>query len=1189
METHNTFSPLSLPLSGTQLIEASAGTGKTHTITDLYLRLILEKGLPVDQILVVTYTEAATEELRDRVRKKLRKAKDALSAGGGSDDPVISELMQKKALRGSAHVVLQNALANFDEAAIYTIHGFCNRMLNDLAYETGSLFDTELITCQGHLIRETVDDFWREHFYQAHGCFISYALEQGYTPDVFLHLANSYIHNPSLAIIPVSETPRTKEAETSYIECFKEVAEAWEKAGSRVREILTAHTGLNRKKYRVAAVETLLGALEHHLASSCPCLLPADTFEKFTTGAIAAGTKKNMDPPEHPFFHLFDVFHARAENLCILYDRYLCCLKVSFFDYARRALEQKKAEMNIQYYDDLLLKVHKALAAHNGELLARSIRNKFKAALIDEFQDTDPLQYDIFTRIFRHRDTTLFLIGDPKQAIYSFRSADLFAYMTAAASIKNPYSLDTNWRSAPGLIRAVNTLFARNPRPFIHDHIAFQPVKPPPGTGKHRGLCGTGDPPLHIWFVRDADKSTKNDISLRIAHAVGNETARLLQARACIGSDPLGPGDIAVLVRTHAQARCIQRRLLERNVPCILHSTGNLFECHEAVELQRVLAAIAEPNREHLVRAALATDIIGLSGDGLHALLVDTAAWETLHGMFCSWHDLWNSSGFYRMFRKLIVSAKVKERLIGFPDGERRLTNLLQLAEALHHREKEFPTGMAATMKWLSEQLHADTPPLDEHQLRLESDEDAVKIVTIHKSKGLEYPVVFCPFAWEGLRSRADVVFHTRDARAQLTLDLGSPEQDNHRQQASEESMAENIRLLYVSLTRAEYRAYVVWGKCPGAETSAMAYLLHCHEEKNGASVLSRAAERFAGLTDDAVVRDLKRYEDSSGGTIRVAEMPEKDPLSCRLRARVDTRSAFTHRTFSGTADQQWRITSFSSLVTDRLHEPEFHESDEFVQSRATPAPDQAQQPEMFTFPAGARSGSLLHSILEHCDFASPDVAARQELVAEKLGAHGFDTAWCSVVCAMISNVISVALDPEEPDLSLANISKKESIAELGFYFPLKQLSGRVLKNIFSGCGDAVAAGLPERIGSLTFSPVQGYMKGFIDLVFSYENRFYLVDWKSNLLGLRREDYKQENLEAAMQDNLYKLQYYIYTLALHQYLKMRIPDYRYETHFGRVYYIFLRGIDPGNGPGYGIYRDRPPAQIIEQMSAQLIG
>jgi len=1199
------FDLLESPLEGVNLIEASAGTGKTYTLAGLFLRLALEKGLSVQQILVVTFTEAATAELRDRIRRKLREAMKAFKQGG-SKDGFLQALVSRQNNSSGAVGLLKEAIRDFDKAAIFTIHGFCRRMLQENAFESGSLFDTELVTDQEELKRDIVEDFWRRHLYEASPIFVNYAMANHFSPDDLLKLLGHWVALPYLKVIPRVEDTDTLGVEQTYRKAFEEVSGMWPSAGEEVTELLFHHESLNRNKYKKSSIPVWAGLMDGWVGTG-PTPVFFKGFEKFTAGELENSVKKNGVPPVHPFFDACERLKEAQVPLEKAFKSRLLALEGRLFAYARIELERRKRGKNIQSFDDLLTGLKDALEGRDGERLARLLGLKFKAALIDEFQDTDPVQYAIFKKAFGTAKNGLFLIGDPKQAIYGFRGADIFTYMRAASDAASRYTLRENWRSEPALIRAVNTLFENSDRPFVFDGIRFDPVSPAENPERvSLTLDGRQDAPFQIWFL-DASKVTEDGKAIlkttareMIPAAVAGEISKLIrmgrEKKALIDDRPLTAGDIAVLVRKNKEALLIQKALSNLHIPSVLYAGDNLFDAHEALELERVMAAAAEPDNKNHLRAALATDMLGVNGEALQAMGGDAASLEAWVVRFREYHDLWKNRGFIRMFRSLLSKEKVLRRLMSCEAGERRNTNLLHLGEVIHQASVEKKANMAGLLKWLSEQRDGDRPGRVEHPLRLESDENAVKMVTTHKSKGLEYPVVFCPFLWDGSTVRKSdkaFVFHDRLEAMRLTLDLGSEDMDRNRVSAEEEILAENLRLLYVALTRARYRCYLVWGRIKETETSAPAYLFYPSKSFSGEDVVGAAREYFKKLKDRFLVERLDELAEKAGGAIRFLEMPDgKGKAYAPTEAEMP---ALDNRKFFGKIDRSRGVSSFSSLTSGRLHEEETADRDttgwgaadiplnvQDIDGHRTPF-------DIFSFPGGTRAGLFFHDIFEHLDFTESTVSRVKMLVLEKLQAYGFEDHWQETVYGMVKRVLMVPLDPRSPDFRLSGIGTRDRLNELEFTFPLKTLSPGRLRDLFAEAGGGeLPENLPETIGRLTFAPIRGFMKGFMDLTFRYEGRYYLVDWKSNVLGKKVEDYGPEGLAMGMEEGLYTLQYLIYTLALDQYLKLRLPGYDYDKHFGGVFYIFIRGVDPAKGPEYGVYRARPSAGMIYTLRDRLI-
>jgi exodeoxyribonuclease V beta subunit len=553
------------------------------------------------------------------------------------------------------------------------------------------------------------------------------------------------------------------------------------------------------------------------------------------------------------------------------------------------------------------------------------------------------------------------------------------------------------------------------------------------------------------------------------------------------------------------------------------------------------------------------------------------------------------------MFGFLMDQERIKERLLGFEDGERRLTNVLHLAELLHQAGAEGRLGMAALVRWLALQREPSTPGRDEHLLRLESDAHAVQIATIHKSKGLEYRVVFCPYAWSGSTvGGGEVFFHDPSAGFRLTIDLNAPDQGASRAAAENELLSENLRLLYVALTRARERCYLVWGNIRAAETSAMAYLFHGADlpapaaAADGASVPRLLLESIRSKTEEDLAADLQRLVQRSRGSIETRPLPEAAEVPAQQIASRAPDQLFSRR-FCGSIDRSWRTASYSRLVAAADFDADLPDRDSPLLS-ASPAgpPEEGPSPEAsrrdrFSFPTGSRAGNFFHSVLEAVDFRNPPHPDNKAVIEQKLAEFGYEEAWRETVLRIVAEIAAAALFPGAPGLTLSRLNPGERIHEMEFYHPLRLITPETLRDAFEPCGlrDALA-GFPERLGRLVFSPTRGFMKGYIDMVAGHAGRFFLVDWKSNHLGDRPEDYHAGRLLPPMQDGYYILQYHLYCLALHLYLGRRLPDYDYRRHFGGVAYVFIRGVDGSRGPDYGIYRDRPEPDIIHALGKALL-
>ncbi|MEJ2729548.1 MAG: exodeoxyribonuclease V subunit beta [Deltaproteobacteria bacterium] len=1192
------------PLEGINLIEASAGTGKTYAIEGLFLRLILEKQMRVDQILV---------ELRDRIRGKLRLAEKTFATGTGEDN-LLFDLMQRQKDHAAAVGLIHDALVEFDKAPIFTIHGFCARILYEHAFETANLFDSELISDQTELVRDIAEDFWRRHFYDAPQEFISYFANKIKDPAYFRKLLNKS-GATEFKIIPQVEKPSLKSL-FAFRNAYQRLKKHWPAARDAVIEALhdPALSGTYYGSLKPAAndpamtkrdlkILSMTEAMDKYTAANSSGFPLFENFDNFTTQKLKKATRKKESPPSHDFFATCDEVCLRADALQAELEDYFIYLKVQLFDDAPAALKKRKSEKNIQFFDDLLILVKKALVDKKGNPLAAAVRQKYKAALVDEFQDTDSVQYEIFSRLFSAGDSLLFMIGDPKQAIYSFRGADIFSYLKAAQNAQAKFTLTKNWRSKPHLITAVNTLFSNLKTPFLFEGIPFENACP--------GIQDSNGPaekvtPLTIWYLdsrvhSDANKPiNKTEAVWLIAAAVAEEICRIVTVKAAGWQ----PGDIAVLVRTNRQAQQIKARLSAKGLPSVLYSTGNIFDSHEAMQIEKILLGISEPDNPGYLKAALAMNMMGVCGKDLLSGNTDGRQWEDRLASFREYYRVWQQSGFTRMFQMVLSREKIRQRLLAFPDGERQLTNVLHLAEIIHQESTRLNLGISGVLKWLAEQRDPQSPRIEEHQLRLESDEDAVKIVTIHKSKGLEYPVVFCPYGWEGsLINDPEIVFHQQgkgDDSGRLTLDLGSDARALNLIQAQNELLAENIRLLYVALTRAKAKCYLTWGNINSAESSALAYLLHTagglQIDDRIEDIVGELRRQVRRKSDADRIAELDRLVKNSQGSIEVTTLPESS--TCNFFEQSDAAEPMIAREFSGTIDHTWRVSSYSSLVSRRIIDIDQPDRDalgslfrhlEGTTEDRIDSRKSGRHADIFSFPRGARAGNFFHEILEHLDYTDCSPLALNEPVQHKLQAYGFDSTWQDIVCEAIAHVLSVSLRPDQPQLALSSIAFKQRVNEMEFYFPLNTISPQKLRSVFKKYSRFDSGEeLPDRLGKLAFHPVAGFMKGYMDLVFLYRDRFYLVDWKSNDLGPTIDSYGQAALQDAMEQHFYILQYHLYVLALNQYLRMRHRGFQYASDFGGVFYLFIRGIDSRRGPEYGIYFDLPKPELLNALGKVLM-
>jgi len=1189
------LTPGDIGLSGLNLIEASAGTGKTWTIAALYIRLLLEGELRPENILVVTYTKAATAELRDRIRQRIATTLELFATGAKARDELEALLLKRCRKRDQAVRVLTRALYSFDDAAIFTIHGFCQRALAENAFESGSLFDTDMTADQSALVQEAADDFWRTAILGRRDAFLERLVAKGLTPESLLEPFRGHVQTSGLRIVPETKAEDFNAVAARRDELFRQAAPIWKEEREGILALLR-RTGLNQASYKPAQIEaaaTRLDAWFDGLPS-----LSCDRLLLFTSGNLEKKTTKGNEAPCHPFFVLCQRLHEACHEADHAFGEEWAHLLSRFHGWLQEELPRRKRLRNLRSYDDLLLDLHRALEGDGGDRLAARLRERYQAALIDEFQDTDPLQWRIFGRLAGLNGKAvptgaeegthypLYLIGDPKQAIYSFRGADLFAYLEAARSVDDAlrWNLDTNRRSTAALVQAVNALFKADD-PFLCDAIGHAPVKS--GRDPHHGLLVNGRPddvPLRFWaYPRPAGSPLPAKVEARgpIAASVAAEIARLLagphRLRSAGEERPLSPGDIAVLVRTHTQADLVQEALTARGIPSVQQGNTTIFETPEALDLLRILRAAAEPYREPLVTEALLGGLGGLNVDLVVAAQEDGREWERWLECFHGLREAYHSGGIMSLASFLMDGCGVRERLLRLPDGERRLTNLLHCVELLHGFAQEGDDAIESLIAWLEQRI---TGPTEDETalLRLETDDNAVRIATIHASKGLQYPIVFLPFAWDVPANAPDrVIFHDTDGN--LTLDLGSDLQEEHKQTACRERDGEAARLLYVALTRAEFRCYVVWGAIRQADASPLFRLIHGPD-----------GPPLKELDDAAVLAALRELGDAAPG-IGAVIMPPPDPAPAYRPAEGSDQPLACHP-FTAVIPADWRVASFSSLAGagERHLQPQDYDT-QAADPALPPGSDETLDRErggIFDFPRGAASGTCLHEIFERLDYALLEQADIARTTAERLRANGYDQDWLPAVSAMVTDVTRTPLCPDDPAFCLSRLQPGAWRVEMEFFLPIRQLSTDMLQALFDGLIDPrVHGNFGRTLAGLGFKQNRGMLQGFMDMVFEHNGRYYIVDWKSNHLGYRREEYGPAGLREPMARHAYILQYHLYTLALDRILRLHLPGYDYDTHCGGAIYVFLRGVSAASDE-YGIYRDKPSAAFIRRAGELLL-
>jgi len=1082
--------------SGITVLEASAGTGKTFTIAALATRYVAH-GLPVDHLLLVTFTRMATSELRDRVRERMVSTEQGLSRAllGVAPDPADSVLgllasgAEDEVRRRRAR--LTTALSNFDAATIATTHGFCQHVLNGLGVAGDVEGDVVFVEDTRYLVDEVVTDLYVRFFHRP-GKQAPFTLKQA------KRIGELAVANPDAALVP-ADAPHDSAAQLRW------------RLATRVREEVD-------RRRRLAAALT---------------------------------------------------------------------------------------------YDDLLTRLRATLAHPvRGETACRRLRERYHVALVDEFQDTDPIQWEIMRRAFAGPESTLVLIGDPKQAIYAFRGADVYAYLEAARTAGAKATLEVNWRSDQDLLDAFGALFggAR----LGHQDIVHRKAKAAPGNCGRR-MAGA---PLRVRVLHREDGLVKltpkgfaslNHSRALVAADLAGDVVRLLSSRVEVDGRPVRPGDIAVLVQRNDDAHAVRDALDDAGVPGVVTGAGSVFGTAAAQDWVRLLEAIERPAAASTARAAALSAFMGWTAE--RVALAGEVELEELHAGLHRWALVLRLRGVAALFQTISRQERLDRRALQRTEGERELTDLRHIAQLLHDVATAEQLGVTALTAWLRERVDEvkEEGGTDERSRRLESDAEAVQVLTIHRSKGLEFPVVYCPYLWDAGHVFEDdpPIFH--DDAGRRTIDVGGGGANTDSAWCHlVERRGEDLRLAYVALTRARHQAVVWWAGSQRAPDSALGRLLFCRDGDGNV----RPEGRFLPA-DDKVVARFGELAQAAPGCISVervrgdagAVWVDDDPGDVELVAGR----------FDRTLDATWRRTSYSG-ITSAVHEPvvgseaeQRREPDEVVVTPAAGEDALRAVPSLLSaMPGGTDVGTFVHGVLEGTDFTAADLEGELWGSLEHNAAReAVEVGDRALVVRGVAAAIETPLGPVVGEMRLRDVGRSERVDELSFELPLCGGDTPAGSLAVDAVGELLSrhlaaadpfAGYASRLSDPVLQTgLRGYLSGSLDLVLRTPDRRYaVVDYKTNWLGADGEPlsawhYRPAALVDAMYAAHYPLQALLYTVALHRYLRWRVDGYDVERDLAGVLYLFVRGMVGAatptvDGVPCGVFGWRPPAPLVEALS-----
>lgn len=1183
-----------IPLEGKHLIEASAGTGKTFNITRLYLRLLLEKQLPVEQILVMTFTKDATEELRGRIDSFIRQALSDWDELIVKDD--FFKAISQNIKDSEAKIRLRQALLYLDEAAIFTIHGFCKRVLSQHAFASGVSFNAQMETSCQDLVLQACQDWYR--------VLAKEAPKQFTQVMQFWQNPLSFLSQFSKAISKQNELDvvNADEIEQAFIELVKQATDNLENNLPVLTQyLIDVKKGADREKR-----QTELDDLVHWLKRLVDDI--AVSNEKMPD-AFIDGKRYARSAGKVELLAVFEPVKEVKAELKVLVKKIqkakaLTIVRTGIY-HIRENITEQKLNANVLSFDDLISTLASCLKNEAGTSaqLAQTLFEQYPVALVDEFQDTDPLQFSILEAIYYQQSKAgLYMIGDPKQAIYGFRGGDVFAYLAARKDCDQQWLMDTNWRSTPTMIAGYNRLFygeavdeilvtsAGNSRVFGYD-IPYVPVKASqPALAKYNSTTAPtaeseSESNRALQFVHFVDEEAKKSVaqSFRpiMATWCANEIIDLLASPAEQNIEKLTSKDIAILVRDGAEARDIKQALENANLASVFTSNrANLMKSEQTEQLLQLLKGILFVENERYFSAAIACDLLDYHPEKYRRLQEDEIAWQTLKFDFEQLRNEWLYKGFISMALKLMHD----HFCISSENQDRVLTNLLHLFEILqtasqrHHQPQEL-------LYWFEQQSHVDDPEV-ESELRLESDANLIRIITQHGSKGLEYPVVFVPFATRhkdplkfGASSVTFIEYHDENQQLKLSLD-GS---EYAKQAMADEAYAEAIRLLYVAVTRAERRCYILTTAFDKAENSPLGKALKWQPQQDIAQSLQQL------VTDEPQGIGLEVLSTQSNESELTARQAADNEHS-------DNKGVIAQ--FSGKIERDWWLSSFTALSRNLRHggvsSPDRDTSLEVTNNlTAQSNVMQASSLLRFNLAKGAHTGNLLHDIFELIDFKEPDWQQAMQRPLQKYGelTKGYQSDDLELWLEEVLNAPLSGKNEGTESFCLAQLEKTETLRESEFYYPMCSASTEQLTQLLTKHRNIGKDQTQQSIVRLpAYKQLKGMMHGFIDLIFEHDNKYYVCDYKSSHLGNDFSDYSQQAIKENIEKNHYDLQYLIYALALHRYLSFNLPDYDVTKHFGGVYYLYLRGMT--NDEEYrncGVYQRNITDDELNELDQLFLG
>lgn len=1123
------FDVVNTPLQGSHLIEASAGTGKTYSLIHIVLRLIIEEGLSIDRLLLVTFTKAATAELRQRVRELLITAREAFINARDNDeqyDPTLLSLVHKWREAHLSEETFRQAIDRMDDASICTIHSFCQKMLEEHKFSSSEGFDFE-IGSDDDLRHEVIEQFLRKELNATDDAALKSALIE-YSPwDNILK---------ALTAAPQDRT----------VELFDQVLFIDPKNGKINEKISEAEKALDDE------VKTVLKR---------------------------------------------------------------------FIDWAPQELKRRKRQSGIRSFDDLLLDMYSEL---DNPAFVERVRSRYDGVLIDEFQDTDPIQYKIFKRLFlgdQSRARSVFFVGDPKQSIYRFRNADLNTYLAAREDIGEVFELNVNYRSNPLLLEAFNTFYTHADTPFLDSGVTYSALQA--GANKKPLMLKTeeGFKPLPVFEIwrKNSDTTLNPEANRKQQSAlIASEIGALLSGNVYKTPErKLQPGDIAVLVRRKNDAQVLIENLSKLGIRVLFQDENNIFKTEEARELLWIILALEAPDDIRALRLARATRLMGETinaivpeafGNTSNPLPDDKKA-LLARELIEEARDIWTRRGVSAALARLMLQSQTQERLLPVQNGERRLANYQQLIEILQEASSSLK-GISGLARWLKQQI--TNPPEDEkYHLRIDSDADLVNVMTIHKSKGLEYPVVFMLYAnelsaFKGHYFKRNVFKEVVHGKIHLRISF-VPLYPEVIKSIEHQDDLEILRLGYVGMTRASQRLVLPLNyfksssKLKGADngfTRSLTGLAAPDSEQYEKALDDLQKEgKNRALVVRTIDDEASTLEWHEGVQNNLSDVSDQEELSA-APGRIIATSWFP-TSYTAIARGAAETTETLTLIEEKEDSAEDEPSNAVSIDEIHKIKDSSEL-NILDFERGLESGTFLHSLFEKADFTIvknaekgvPEAEANlnrsllRQLTAFKyhLEPYGVEE-WLPVFNKLLKDVLCADLVEKnilgtQKALRLCDLDSRQKTPEMSFTIAIGEpregrapVSAKNLSRLLAHFDPIYHINIENE------KELKGYLTGAIDLCFEFEGRYFVLDWKGTKLGDKPQLFTSDRMLEEINRHHYSLQYLIYLVALRRHLKFCAIDSPDEKIAGAIY-AFIRGIRREDPTPYGVFFSKPSRALI---------